>query len=452
MGMPPLQRLTTSWIGRTGGIAKLLIGLTGRQAGMKILERLGSRDRAVSAADMERLSEELAAVLGRYKGATMKLGQMMSYMDMLDIPAPVRAALSKLQVASAPLDPAAVAAAFEAEIGMFPDHAFASWTKRPFAAASIGQVHRAELKDGTAVAVKIQYPGIETAIRNDLKSASLIAAVMQPFTGEVDTKASAEEIRARLLEECDYLREADNLERFRALFADRPDVVIPKPHRAFTTKRVLTMDFVRGQSLQTFAQRGSQARRNAAGQTIFSFVWTSILKHYCFNCDPHPGNFLFVADQVVFLDFGCVRTFTPNFVTYWRGLMRAVIEGNEQMHRTYLDALRLTPPREKRDAFDYDYQMRVSRYLHRPWLGGSTFRYSQDYVRESLSLLVTRNPNTMHMRMPPEFVFLNRLQWGLNSILATLGAEANWRDLLLPLLYETSELWPAPQALTETAS
>jgi predicted unusual protein kinase regulating ubiquinone biosynthesis (AarF/ABC1/UbiB family) len=271
-----------------------------------------------------------------------------------------------------------------------------------------------------------------------------MAAMLQPFTGEFDAKAATAEIRQRFIEECDYLVEAANQERFRSLFSGRGDIIIPKTFEEFTTRRILTAEFVRAQSLQTFAKRASQARRNAAGRIIFSMVWTSILKHHCFNCDPHPGNFLFQEDKVAFLDFGCVRSFDERFITRWRGLMRAIIEGNDQAHRTYVDALNLSPSPGKRGRFDYDYHLKVSKYLHRPWLSERSFRYSHEYVKESFALMISRNPNAVATRMPAEFVFVNRLQWGLNSILAALGAEANWRDLLLPLLYSPNETWPDP--------
>jgi predicted unusual protein kinase regulating ubiquinone biosynthesis (AarF/ABC1/UbiB family) len=444
--MEPLKRLTTSWLGRTGGMARFVVGASGQQAGAAIL-RLGANRREATeptAEDLEKLGDLLAKALGRYKGGLMKVGQMLSYLDFMNVPDSVRAALAKLQVTSPPFRPEVVASVFESEIGQSPERAFARWSPRPFAAASIGQVHRAELKNGVQVAVKIQYPGVEKAISNDLRSASLMAAILQPFAGEFDAKAVSAEIRQRLIEECDYLLEASNQERFRALFSDWGDTIIPKTFAEFTTKRVLTTEFVRAQSLQPFARQASQARRNAAGRTIFSMVWTSILKHHCFNCDPHPGNFLFAEDKIVFLDFGCVRSFDPHFIDRWRGLLRATIEGNDQAHRTYVDALKISPPPEKRERFDYGYHMKVSKYLHRPWLGDQPFRYSHDYVKESLSLMISRNPNASYTRIPPEFVFVNRLQWGLNSILAVLGAEANWRALLLPLLYSPNEIWPEP--------
>jgi predicted unusual protein kinase regulating ubiquinone biosynthesis (AarF/ABC1/UbiB family) len=201
---------------------------------------------------------------------------------------------------------------------------------------------------------------------------------------------------------------------------------------------------VRAQSLKTFVRNASKARRDAAGRIIFRLVFTSIFRHHRFNCDPHPGNYLFGHDKVYFLDFGCVRQFEPRFIELWRGLMRSVLENDEGAHRTYLDALHISPRPERRKAFDYGYHMKVSRYLYRPWLTDEPFRYTPEYVKRSFGLLVSRNPNAMHMRLPTEFVFVNRLQWGLNSVLAALGAEARWREILLPLLYAPGEQWPEP--------
>jgi predicted unusual protein kinase regulating ubiquinone biosynthesis (AarF/ABC1/UbiB family) len=430
-----LDELVTSWVRRSGGAAKVALGLLGVRTGA--IDRLvhGERLRDLRTSDVDGITADIADFLSHHKGALMKVGQMLSYVDLVDLPPSARDLLESLQATSTPMSPEVIAEVVRSELGDIPHRVFARWTPRPFAAASIGQVHRARLHDGTPVAVKVQYPGVEAATRNDLRSASLLAAVLQPVSGEIDSRLVAKEIRTRLLEECDYLLEANNQQRFRAWYLDDPEISVPQVFAQVSSKRVLTTGLSSGRTWAEFAD-APQEEKDRAGLTIFRMVFTSIFRHHCFNADPHPGNYLFRDDGIDFVDFGCVRRFTAEFVRRWRGLMRAVLEGDEYSHRVYLDSLRLTPEKDKRGEFDYAYHLEISQYLYRPWLTEGPFRYTQEYVKESFKLIVQDNPNRSRLRLPAEFVFVNRLQWGLNSVLAALDAEACWRDVMLPLLYD----------------
>jgi len=433
-GGDDLEELVTSWVRRSGGVAKLALGTLGtRGAAIKLLIR-GEGLHDLPASDLDEIAEEVVEFLARHKSAMMKVGQMLSYVDFVELSPAVRERLGSLQATSTPMSPEVIAAVVRSELGDIPQRVFARWSARPFAAASIGQVHRARLHDGTAVAVKVQYPGIETATRNDLRNASMLAAVLQPVSGEIEPQIVAREIRARLLEECDYELEAANQTQFREWFAADPEISVPRVVPDVSSKRVITTTLSEGRTWAEFAE-ADQAEKNRAGLIIFRMVFTSIFRHHSFNADPHPGNYLFRDGVVDFLDFGCVRRFPAEFVRRWRGLMRAVLEGDAYAHRVYLDSLRLTPEKERRGAFDYDYHMEISQYLYRPWLTDEPFAYTHDYVMESFKRLVQDNPNRSQLRLPAEFVFVNRLQWGLNSVLAALNAENRWRDVMLPLIY-----------------
>jgi predicted unusual protein kinase regulating ubiquinone biosynthesis (AarF/ABC1/UbiB family) len=205
---------------------------------------------------------------------------------------------------------------------------------------------------------------------------------------------------------------------------------------------VLTTDLVDGRRFQAFCDDSTQEQRNQAGAVISKFAFKSIFKYHAFNCDPHPGNYLFTRDgRVAFLDFGCVKAFEPEFVERWKRMIRSVLEQNHAAFKEAILALQLVPNPSK---FDFEYHFKVMLYLYRPWLRDKPFRYTREYAAESTKVLVTENPNQFQTNIPRDFVFVNRLQWGLNSVLARLSAEANWRQSFLPLIYEPGQPTPPP--------
>ncbi len=431
-----LGAISTSWLGRNAKSSAMALKVAATMG-------TGAIKRAVSGgegqADKEAAAAlELLTTMGQLKGAVMKVGQMISYMDTA-LPESWRGHLEDLQDRTPPVDPESVARLIEAELGRRPEALFARWEPMPFAAASIGQVHRATDLEGREVAVKVQYPGIVKALKSDLRNASIVNAITGPAFRAVDSKGIVGEIRDRLLEECDYRQEADNLDHFAALWAKEPMVAFPEVVRELSTERVLTTGFVDGLRFKDFAASASQAERDAAGRTIFRLAFGSIFKHLIFNCDPHPGNYLFRDGEVVFLDFGCVKRFDQGFVDGWKALMRAALEND----RPRFDHLMRASGMAK-EGFDYAHHFEIVRYLYRPWLHDRPFRYTHTYVSESFRLMIGDNPNKFKMDMPRDWVFVNRLQWGLNSVLASLEAEGDWRSIMLDLIYAPGEPRPAP--------
>ena len=271
------------------------------------------------------MAEQVVQNLGEMKGLAMKLGQMAGYVD-FHAPAAVRERFASLHTQSRPMSPSAVAQVFLAELGQGPGRVFAAWSAQPLAAASIGQVHRARLRSGEEVAVKVQYPRIVQALLTDLAGAELVhRAAALVFRG-FNLAPVVQELRERFLEECDYRLEASHQERFRQLWAGRPGVVVPRVFTELSTGRILVSELREGESLKSFARRASQAERNRAGERLFDFVYESMFRHGLFNTDPHPGNYLFGSDHVAFLDFGCVKRLTPEAVRQSRASARAIFE------------------------------------------------------------------------------------------------------------------------------
>jgi len=364
-------------------------------------------------------AKKLVERMGQLKGLVMKAGQIASYMPGT-LPPAAQEVLAGLQAHSTPMAYSRIVEVLRAEFG--DSSPFESFDEVPFASASIGQVHRAT-HAGAPVAVKIQYPGIEDAIRSDLKMVSVIARLLM-VGSPIDGSALAGELRERLLEECDYQREAKSQELFARLLADVPGASVPAVVAARSSRRVLTTSFVDALPLGALTD---QAVRDRAGQIIFRACFALIFHRCIYNADPHPGNYLVApGGAVTFLDFGCVRRFDPKMIATWRAMAGAILDGDRPK---FVDEFRALGFVGKAKGFDWDYQWAAMRELYRPYLE-PTFRYEPELVRKSFGLLMFDNPNRFRLAMPPEWLFLNRLQWGLNAVLAQLRATGPWRAIL----------------------
>ncbi|MFZ5496898.1 MAG: AarF/UbiB family protein [Verrucomicrobiota bacterium] len=448
-GTEGLPRLKTSLVSRSLALSRVAGGLFARAVGTT-LERMIASDTQADAIRTKAhaaVARNLARTLGELKGLAMKVGQTLSYVDFA-LPADVRAEFETLLTQSRPMTPAAVTQVFLEDFGEPPGALFAEWSAAPFAAASIGQLHRARLHSGEEVAVKVQYPAIVDTLLADLQSCAfadrLTAGI---FRGQARGLILAE-MRERFTEECDYQAEAENTEKFRLLWAGRRDVRIPRIYPEPGSKRVLVMEYLRGESFAAFNARATPAEKNRAGAAIWQFAFESIFKHHLFNADPHPGNYLFADGAVIFLDFGCIKRFPDPMMARWRELLRATLERRfDRTRQLWIELGNVPDPRR----FDFGYNLRMLQKLYEPWLSDAPFRFTPEYVESTWRVLVLENPNKFRTNMPKDWVFANRLQWGLGCILARLGATANYRQALLDLIYEAGEPRPPPYSPDELA-
>jgi predicted unusual protein kinase regulating ubiquinone biosynthesis (AarF/ABC1/UbiB family) len=192
-------------------------------------------------------------------------------------------------------------------------------------------------------------------------------------------------------------------------------------------RRVLTTELSHGVDFQTFCDEAPRQQKDAAAAEIFSAAFTCIFRHCVYNGDPHPGNYLFEDGRVVFIDFGCVKRFDVGFVDRWKRLVRVVLDGRR---RDFKEAVDRTGVVAMPRLFDYDYHWELMQYLYQPFLSAEPFTYTHEYVSRSYDVIIFRNPNKLSTTMPPDWLFVQRLQWGLNSVLASLDATARWGDLL----------------------
>ncbi|HEX8954523.1 MAG TPA: AarF/ABC1/UbiB kinase family protein [Polyangia bacterium] len=413
-------RLSTSWLG----------------ARARRLFASPERRRRVDAERRRQAAEAVAETMGHMKGAFMKLGQMLSFVSD-EVPEELRAALASLQASAPPMDFALLRAVAEEELGRPLESAFARFDERPLASASIGQVHRAVLPSGEEVAVKIQYPGVADAIRADLGNAAMLYRMISPLYPGVDGRSVIDELRGRIVEELDYAREADNQRAFAALYDGHPFIRIPRVHASHSTARVLTTELVEG---RRFAEvlADDDATRARWGEILFRFVFGSIVRHGMFNGDPHPGNYLFDGDgRVVFLDFGCVKYFPPEMLADWRGLVRAHLTGDRAAFARQLVALTFLP---STDGFDLDVLFDYFGYFYEPIQEDREFVFTREYNARSFKQVFKPDGSaaglSKRLNMPRDFVFVNRIQWGVHSVLAHLGARGNFHRIERELLFD----------------
>jgi predicted unusual protein kinase regulating ubiquinone biosynthesis (AarF/ABC1/UbiB family) len=418
-----LDALARGFRKRTFATMKLVgkVGMSMARRNFGLAQSLEAIDEDKAIAAARKLVEELDSM----KGLAMKLGQMMSYLDG-SLPPKAQRILAALQASSTPMAPEAIAAVITAELGAPPERIFDRFDPRPFAAASIGQVHRAE-KDGVELAVKVQYPGIEALIADDLTTVGRLTRMMTAFS-PTDGGALVAEMKARILGECDYLAEATHQERFRAIFAGRDDVRVPAVRRDLTTRRVLTSELVDRWSFETFRERAEPGARDRAAGLLYEAYIGTIFRHGAYNADPHPGNYLFTADGgVTLLDFGCVRYFEPDFLSRWRRLACSILDGDRAGFTGAWQACGFVG---RARGFDFDHQYEAMRAFYRPVLGTEPCRVDHAYVAETYDLLMFKNKNRFKLTLPPEWLFINRLQWGLFSVLARLEGSAPWGKIL----------------------
>jgi predicted unusual protein kinase regulating ubiquinone biosynthesis (AarF/ABC1/UbiB family) len=408
---------------------------------------LASRVRALRDADGAELqfhtqtAEKMLELLGSMRGAAMKVGQLASFVD-LDLPPEAQETyhdiLAALRDAPPAEDPAAIAEVVTEQYGAPPERVFAHWDSDPLASASIGQVHRAVLPDGTDVAVKVQYPGVAEAIEADLANVEMFAPLARMVSPNLAIRPLLEEMRDRLIDELDYQREAQYQAAFHARYHGHPFIRVPAVLAEWCRPRVLVTEYVAGADFETMMRRTDADERRRYGEIIYRFVFGSIHRFRLFNADPHPGNYLFPDDPaapVVFLDFGSVKTFSSRTREQIRLQMSALVAGDDDGLVALLDESGFLP---RSGHVDRERLVSWFRVFNRPVLTEGEFTYTPEFAREVVG--TTTDPRLGYVDMlrrlnlPADYLMLNRIQWGVNSILGRLRARANWQQI-------TREFW-----------
>ena len=376
-------------------------------------------------------ADKLLELLGSMKGAAMKVGQLASFVD-LDLPPQVQETyhqvLADLRDSAPPADPQAIRRVVTEQFGAAPEQVFRTWDPEPLASASIGQVHRAELRNGTQVVAKVQYPGVAEAIESDLANAELFAPMARVISPNLRVKPLMEELRDRLIDEIDYEREAQYQAAFSERYDGHPFIRVPKVFREHCRPRIIVSEYMRGANFDEMVRTSSETERQRHAEIIYRFVFGSLHRFRLFNGDPHPGNYLFPGDgTVVFLDFGSVKLFSSRARDELRTQLQAVRAGDTDGLIASLDAAGFLP---RDQQLDVSKLMRWFRAFNEPILADRPYTYTPEFARDVIR--TTTDPRAGYLdllrrlNLPPDYLLLNRIQWGVNSILGRLRATANW--------------------------
>jgi predicted unusual protein kinase regulating ubiquinone biosynthesis (AarF/ABC1/UbiB family) len=419
-------------------------GFTARAAGGRMVATL--REKAGDAGAVERFhertAERYADLLGHSKGVLMKAGQLVSMVDAAAVGigelTPYQKALTRLQADAPPMDPALARRVLEDELGRPVGELFAEFSSEPMAAASIGQVHRATLHDGRQVAVKIQYPGVAQAIRDDLTNTELLSTVFRFAAGAAGTVGAAlpdigeaaAEISARISEELDYRQEAAHITAFADLYRGHPSIRVPDVIPEASADRVLTMTYLDGLDWAA-AQDADQHLKDTWAEVLTRFITGSYRHGNLFHADPHPGNYRFGEDgSVGFLDFGCVKVLTETQRRRIVTMMHtAVNRRKDDLRRLMVESGFLT--RDSTLTADETFQWYAG-IIHEV-LGPQPATYGEESSARAIEYLIdVRSPDHPMRRMtvPPDFVFFSRLNLSMNAILSALHATYDARAML----------------------
>jgi predicted unusual protein kinase regulating ubiquinone biosynthesis (AarF/ABC1/UbiB family) len=422
--MPPTDRERNRLTARAKRYARVGANVGGVAARMAGARMFGiPLDRAANAL-------ELAAALGGLKGPIMKVAQLLATVPDA-LPPEYATELMKLQSEAPPMGWAFVKRRMSAELGSGWQSKFKSFEHHPAAAASLGQVHRAEALDGSPLACKLQYPDMQSAVEADLNQLQVLFAIRRRFDHAIDTTEIAKEIGARLREELDYVREAKHVALYRHMLAGQKSIRIPKVWPELSTGRLLTLDWMTGRKLLEF-KNDSLAVRNRLGTAMFTAWWLPFCLYGVIHGDPHLGNYTVFDDEktpagINLLDYGCIRIFPPKFVggvvDLYRGLERnddsLIVHAYEtwgfmNLNRDLIDTLNIW-----------------ARFIYGPMLddrsrtiadGVKPSQYGRKEAFRVHQALKTKGPVTV----PREFVFMDRAAIGLGAVFLHLAAELNF--------------------------
>jgi len=447
-------------VARTARVSGLVTGQGLRWAGMRAANRL-RRPEGAAAAENERtaaLVERLVEQLGQLRGAAMKAGQMISMIEFDGLAEEqkdeLRSKLATLRDSVPPVPFKRLERLIRKELGVPLERVFSEFEERAFAAASIGQVHRARTVGGEEVAVKVQYPGVAEAVESDLRNATLLLPLVKRLAPGLDATVLAAELRERIAEELDYELEAQNQRRIGRLVRGHPFMRVPRVYTNLSTRRVLVSEYVAGERFEA-VRRAEQARRDPYGEIVFRMFFGLLYRDGIALGDPHPGNYLLLADdQVCFLDFGLVRDLDTARLAEERAIALAVRDHNAAALKAALVTGGYLPA-GRADAVEADFALRLIRRATK-WYAvpgerrlSSHRRRREDRDRLDSEQRATASRQVHQLAVPPEALLIRRMHGMLAIVLAQLGAEANWGAIAGEYLHNEPPATPLGHAEAE---
>jgi predicted unusual protein kinase regulating ubiquinone biosynthesis (AarF/ABC1/UbiB family) len=382
-------------------------------------------------------AKRLAQRLARLRGAAMKLGQLLSLESADVLPPEFAEALALLRASADTMPASQVRRVLGREYGKGWEERFRSFDWEPVASASIGQVHEAVAVDGRRLALKIQYPGVARSIDSDVNNVAALLRMSRLLPGDVDLSGILAEAKRQLRQEADYFAEADHLRRYGALLAGESGLRVPAAHGDLTTLRVLAMDFVEGEPIETLAEQGApQARRDAVGAALERLVFRELFEFHFMQTDPNFANYLIESgtDRIALLDLGSAREVPAELAARYAAIVRATIAGDRAAIRAGAEAIGYLAPGEREDRARgvEDLILLICEPLRHAGV--------YDFGRSKLPSRVRDLGFDLAFRKgflrppPPETVFLHRKLVGSFLLCARIRARVDVHALIRPLI------------------
>jgi predicted unusual protein kinase regulating ubiquinone biosynthesis (AarF/ABC1/UbiB family) len=361
----------------------------------------------------------------KLRGTALKIAQSMS-MDEGMLPDEFAEVMSEAQYSVPPINKALARSIIKKELGDYPENLFAEFNSEAIAAASIGQVHQARLKDGQKVAVKIQYPNVRNTIHSDMAMAKTL--MNRIVKGGANLDEYFDEVEDTLMEETDYLQEATYLKYFHKRFSG-VDIVTPQYIEELSSRKVLTMTFIEGNHLKEFLSTNpSQKERNHFGQLLWDFFHDQVEQRDFIHADTHPGNFFFRDDgKLGVIDFGCVKKFSEEFTQNYMQLLPTHIQKDEQAIRELYIRLGITKenpddPQKEEDFFQFCKSYGDT--FAQPYMGDE-FDFGNPEFKQRINHYAKKMPIMDEPRGDKNFIYSTKVHIGLYSILMKLKAHIN---------------------------
>jgi predicted unusual protein kinase regulating ubiquinone biosynthesis (AarF/ABC1/UbiB family) len=440
--MAKKDAIPTSRLARSSKVGKLAATQAAKQMGTRATNMARTdegKQRALAKRQLE-TAEQIVAALGTMKGAAMKLGQVMSFLDVGLVPEEFReefqAKLAELRDAAPKVAWKDMKKVLEGEYGERIEDVFETFDPVPIAAASIGQVYRARLQDGRDVAVKVQYPGVAQAVRADMQNLGIILWLMKSVAPGLDPKAMGDEIRSRIDEELDYELEAQNQRTLARLYRGHPFIVVPEVVTSLSHEKVIVTEFVQGRGFEELKQL-PQAERDRLGEIIFRFYFGCMYRHLQFSGDPHPGNSLLLDDgRMCFLDFGLFKRIPASIAEFELEVARLGIAGDGAAlieHLTeggFISRPELyTPDGILAQVHDMTWWYGVDQDV------ALTPEIATEIMIEMSDPRSSHFSKMRHETLPPDHLFGRRLEMLTLAVMGQLRATGNWHRIAREWIY-----------------
>ena len=448
---PKAQAPSASRFSRFAKMSSLTAGVAARHFGQKVASAFRDDEQQEKAEreSQKKSATQITKTLGEMKGAAMKIGQMMATDPEL-LPKEMVEEIQKLQHAAPPMPFSTVKEVVESAIGRSLDDVFADFSEAPIGAASIGQVHKATLKvpdgDVRVVAVKVQYPGIAGTIASDMKNLGSLLTLMRASVPKERIDTYLEEVTEVIQAESDYLKEAENLERFHMVLKDLPGVRVPVPVHELTRKNVLVMEFLQGTRIEPWLQQAPPEQKSAIGKRLLEVFLQTIHRHFVLHADPHPGNFLVLdgeplvdgAPPLGILDCGCIREYDAAFcddlirllIAMWKADIDALEAG--WRHLGFIDK-----GVERDDVYEW------LEIILAPMLQNRDWDFGNWKIQDQAMTFMMAHPKMRLWAPPKEVLFYVRTLVGLRGLLSQTGLKLN--------TYNMSKAMAAERGLIKSA-